>query len=207
MGTSFDERISALVDDELSSFESRRLVDELVADSALKRRWGRYHLIGDVLRDEVYLKADDDFAAGVMERIKDEAVPSLPLINTNAWLKPVAGVAIAASVASVSVLGLKNMTSEGMVAPAGIVAAESAAPVQAAVIQVASPVAVTANGVVQSVSIEIPSVRLPEDNAQPPASVFSDPRMNSYLATHAEFAARPGIMPRIRVVGFEPSEK
>jgi sigma-E factor negative regulatory protein RseA len=53
MVSQLSETLSAVVDDEASSFETRRLVDELGRDPTLRERWHRYHLIGAALRREV----------------------------------------------------------------------------------------------------------------------------------------------------------
>jgi len=202
MGTKFEERVSALVDSELTSFESRRLITELEKDSALKERWGRYHLIGDVLRDEMPREVDPSFASRVMDRINEEVAPGSLSIKENAWLKPLAGVAITATVAVVSLLGLKNLTSEGGISPEQIAKSErAAAPTQPVV------AATGANGMVQPVSIEKSSIEGSQGKAEILKPVMSAPRMNSYLATHAEFAAGPGILPRVRVIGFEAVEQ
>ena len=205
MGIKFEERVSALVDSELTSFESRRLINELEKDPVLRKRWGRYHLIGDVLRDQMPAEINSSFAKGVMERINDEAIPRS---SSNAWLKLLTGVAITATVAMVSLLGLKNLTSEGGLTPAEIAKSESThVTTQPVAAPVASIGTADVNGVVQPVSIE----KSERDDSQAKAEILkpvvSDPRMNSYLATHAEFAARPGIMPRVRVIGFEGAEQ
>jgi len=190
MGIKFEERVSALVDSELTSFESRRLINELEKSPALKERWGRYHLIGDVLRDEMPLEVDQNFASSVMDRINEEDADGSSLNKANAWLKPLAGVAITATVAVVSLLGLKNLTSEGGLTADQIAKSERAAPTQS----VASS---GASGMVQPVSIEKSSIEGSQGKAEILKPVMSDPRMNSYLATHAEFAAGPGILPRV----------
>ncbi len=210
MGIKFEERVSALIDDELTSFESRRLIDELENDATLRKRWTRYHLIGDVMRDEIPREMNQDFAAGVMGRIDDEAVHASSSIEANAWLKPLAGVAIVATVAVVSLLGLKSLTSEGGVVSAQIAASERATPAvqtQPAVAPIASSEETSAKGVVQPVSIEKSTSQNSQGKVETIKPFVSDPRMNSYLATHAEFAARPGIMPRVRAVGFEAVEQ
>jgi len=205
MGIKFEERVSALVDSELTSFESRRLINELEKDPVLRERWGRYHLIGDVLRDQVPAEINSGFAAGVMARINDEAIPRLSSTHSNTWLKPLSGVAITATVAIVSLLGLKSLTSEGGLTPAQIVESESTS--VASQPAVASVDSAAANGLVQPVSVEKANSKDSQAKAEILKPVVSDPRMNSYLATHAEFAARPGIMPRVRVIGFEGAEQ
>ncbi len=109
------ERLSALIDNETDSFETRRLIDELLKSEDDRGRWARYHLIGDSLRGGMKQIAPPDFLSGVQAGIADEG----PLdVRTNAplaqrWLKPVAGVGVAAAVAVVSLLGLQMVTGGG----------------------------------------------------------------------------------------------
>lgn len=109
------ERLSALADNETDSFETRRLIDELLKSEDDRRTWSRYHLIGDSLRGGMRQVAPADFLAGVQSGIADENpldVPTDPPAATR-WLKPVAGVGVAAAVAMVSLLGLQMVTGGG----------------------------------------------------------------------------------------------
>lgn len=45
-----DEQLSALVDDELPADIGGAVIDQLLTDATARATWGRYHLIGDVLR-------------------------------------------------------------------------------------------------------------------------------------------------------------
>lgn len=109
------ERLSALVDHETDTFETRRLIDELMKSEEDRSQWARYHLIGDCLRGGMTRIAPEDFLARVREGIASDephhvkAAPSLAL----RWLKPVAGVGVAATVAVASLLGLRMLTTEG----------------------------------------------------------------------------------------------
>ena len=109
------ERLSALIDNETDTFETRRLIDELMKSGEDRAQWSRYHLIGDSLRGGMTQVAPADFLARVQEGIAGDA----PL-NVSAgsgqrlrWLKPVAGVGVAATVAMVSLLGLQMVTGGG----------------------------------------------------------------------------------------------
>lgn len=109
------ERLSALVDHETDSFETRRLIDELLKSEQDREQWARYHLIGDSLRGGMKQVAPRDFLAGVQAGIADDNpldVRSDPPAAMR-WLKPVAGAGVAAAVAVVSLLGLQMVTSGG----------------------------------------------------------------------------------------------
>jgi sigma-E factor negative regulatory protein RseA len=109
------ERLSALVDNETDSFETRRLIDELLKSEDDRRTWSRYHLIGDSLRGGMRQVAPADFLAGVQSGIADDSPLDIRTDPPAAmrWLKPVAGVGVAAAVAVVSLLGLQMVTGGG----------------------------------------------------------------------------------------------
>lgn len=110
------ERLSALIDNETDTFETRRLIDELLKSEEDRSQWARYHLIGDSLRGGMTRVAPADFLSRVQEGIASEeplhvkAAPSAAV----RWLKPVAGVGVAATVAVASLLGLQMLTGEGV---------------------------------------------------------------------------------------------
>jgi sigma-E factor negative regulatory protein RseA len=109
------ERLSALVDNETDSFETRRLIDELLKSKEDRGKWSRYHLIGDSLRGGMRQIAPADFLAGVQSGIADDSpldVRTAPPVAVR-WLKPAAGVGVAAAVAVVSLLGLQAMIGGG----------------------------------------------------------------------------------------------
>jgi sigma-E factor negative regulatory protein RseA len=109
------ERLSAFVDNETDSFETRRLIDELLKSEDDRGKWSRYHLIGDSLRGGMRQVAPPDFLAGVRSGIADDSpldVRTAPPAGLR-WLKPVAGVGVAAAVAVVSLLGLQVMVGDG----------------------------------------------------------------------------------------------
>ncbi|MBK6657867.1 MAG: sigma-E factor negative regulatory protein [Proteobacteria bacterium] len=53
-----DERLSALIDDELPGDETRAALDEVLTEPRARAAWGRYHLIGDALRASAVEPAD-----------------------------------------------------------------------------------------------------------------------------------------------------
>jgi len=117
------ERLSALVDNETESFETRRLIDELLRSEQDRNTWARYHLIGDSLRGGMRRTAPPDFLARVQGGIEDDQPLDVPVESSAGprWLKPAAGVGIAAAVAVVSLLGLQTITGTGDGVPAATV--------------------------------------------------------------------------------------
>lgn len=111
------ERLSALVDNETDTFETRRLIDELMKSEEDRSQWARYHLIGDSLRGGMTRVAPADFLSRVQEGIAgDEPLHVVETAPPAAlrWLKPVAGVGVAATVAVASLLGLQMLTNQGV---------------------------------------------------------------------------------------------
>ncbi len=239
MSTSFDERISALIDGELTEFEARRVAAEVSQDPELQKRYQRYVLAGDVIRDELPKSFDMGFADRVMAAIDEEEtldarhVDDLRAANDSAraessaatWKKPLAGAAIAASVAVLALVSLQTLTGSGQQGvPAMAVAKSESAPAPAPV-SVAATVRTLPSPVVSAPSASIPSVRegsaMPEvttvsasGNVTTGANVLGNVRVDAasssdevagYLSTHSEFASRSGVMSRIRMIGFDPA--
>jgi sigma-E factor negative regulatory protein RseA len=155
------EQISALADGELPSRERELLLRRLEADPEARERWTRYHQIGEMMRGGAILK-DSDLADRVRDALGDEpehrAVPSVP-----AWVRPLAGMAIAASVTAVAVLAIRAPQPETDLSP------------------VASAPIVTQ--VDDSVSVRAAAMRATEEQAR------LRQRMDAYLINYAEAAA------------------
>ncbi|MBK1673131.1 hypothetical protein CKO35_07390 [Ectothiorhodospira shaposhnikovii] len=114
MTTTKEERLSALVDDEAEAFETRRLLDEIEKNPEDLARWGRYHLMGDVMRGNLDRIAPPDFSARVMAAVDQESTPESmsPQSFQGRLLKPVAGMGMAAAVAVAVLVGLQNFTAD-----------------------------------------------------------------------------------------------
>ena len=97
------EHLSALVDGEISSDTSRFLVKRLGSDVELRATWARYHLVRDCLRHQEGEIAHDDLCARISKAIENEQVEMQKPPVSRRWLKPVGGMAIAASVALMAI--------------------------------------------------------------------------------------------------------
>ncbi len=116
MNEQLDSQLSAMFDDELPQEECELLARRLSRDDALKARWRRYAVIGAAIRAERGVRLDANLAARVSSAISSE--PSLSgdearirkvagsgLVQR--WWQPVAGTAVAAGVAALSVMWLR----------------------------------------------------------------------------------------------------
>ncbi len=115
------QTISALMDGELSGRELDEAVAQLASDQASRRYWQQYHLIGDALRKSVPAEQDGQLLARINEAIAaDTPLPSnvteMPVRERPARrgadhkaFRPMAGFALAASVAAVAYVGVGMM--------------------------------------------------------------------------------------------------
>lgn len=102
------ERLSALVDGELDGREGEQVLDSLLRDERLANTWESYQLISDVLRNNRWSPVGRQVLARVRVALQDE--PAVVYLRPWRWsglLKPLAGLATAASVAVVAVLGVR----------------------------------------------------------------------------------------------------
>lgn len=144
------EKLSAYLDDA----ESINFVNDAGVDGTVMR----YHLIGEAMRGELSDLSMLDVSSQVREAVAQE--PSFQiapakvtvedrsgllssLFDFGGWLRPVGGLAIAASVAVVAIISLQQGDVDTGV-PAQVVASQDAAQTKS-VIAVANPVANTAN--------------------------------------------------------------
>jgi sigma-E factor negative regulatory protein RseA len=115
MTQQFDEQLSAFVDGEVDDAAGRQVINKLTQDAEFKQRWQNYHLIGDTLRDPLAGSASvpNNFADSVMQALQSEPTILAPKTANKHHLSPItkriAGAAIAASVATVAVLGVQNL--------------------------------------------------------------------------------------------------
>ena len=140
MNEELDSQLSAMFDEELASAECELLARRLSRDGELKARWGRYAVIAAAIRAERGVRLNARVARRVSLLIGSEpplSAHTAPRRGERRWWRPVAGAALAASVAAASILWLRAQ------APSG--AAVSGVPLAAAVTpsRVAAPAAVS----------------------------------------------------------------
>jgi sigma-E factor negative regulatory protein RseA len=115
------EQLSALVDDELTEPEQTLLTKRIGSDADLHQRLSRYQLISDTLRNQLPDRIDPAFSARVQTAVMDESAQTAAIPASHrlaALLKPVAGLAVAASVAVVAVLSLQSVREDAAPLPA-----------------------------------------------------------------------------------------
>lgn len=200
-----DERISALVDGEANDQECQLTVDELLSQGDKREAWGRYHLIGGTLKRSLPTGLDQGFSSRVMSALDNEPTVLAPRPRSS-WGQRAAGLAVAASVAAVAVLGVQFMYQQDGQAPVQKMAQVPAklSPQQniaRANLQRSFQPSLRANiqTVTQTSSI---SNRIPQS-----AKRFH-PRLNKYLVDHNQQTSRgtvQAIIPYARIVAYPNS--
>jgi sigma-E factor negative regulatory protein RseA len=173
-----DSQLAAMFDDELPAAQCELLAGRLARDPALRRQWGRYALLGAALRGEHGAHLHTRLASRVAIAISIEpafgtagsAVRAAPR-----WLRPVAGVAVAASVALGAIVLLRYQALPG------------AAPLSAAVaIKAAAAPALVAGRAREPESYVVPASSGDGAHAIPSA------QLANYVVAHSEFSTPLG---------------
>ncbi|HLY51695.1 MAG TPA: sigma-E factor negative regulatory protein [Steroidobacteraceae bacterium] len=112
MNEELDSQLSAMFDDELAPAECELLARRLSRDEQLKARWGRYAVIGAAIRAERGVRLNARVARRVKLIMSSEPALGAPQVARRAamprWWRPLAAAAVAASVATVSILWLRT---------------------------------------------------------------------------------------------------
>lgn len=113
------ETVSTLIDNEaLSDTELAEIID----DAELSDTWSRYHLIGDVMRNDAPAHIQLDLSANIAQAIAEEPTILAPKAAPNKsagiltsvkssvvkFIKPVGQLAIAASAAGLMIIGVQQ---------------------------------------------------------------------------------------------------
>lgn len=188
MSESIKEHLSAFIDGE---HEDEHLLDVLIRDKDMKQTWSRYHLIGDCLRDNLPEHiSNDHISNSVKNSLQNE--PTVLAPKTKQFdFKPFAGLAIAASVAMVAVLGIQSGNE-------------------------INPAATGAPAIANSIGTGVESFNFAEAQVLPAAVKQSDTpehltneRLNEYLMNHNTYRSNGGVngvIPYVRMVTIEPEE-
>ena len=98
------EHLSSLMDGEISSEAGSFLTRRLFSDDEMCETWERYHLIRDCIRQPGSKLVVTGLSVKLSESLGLEEVPTVSSWRSNRWLKPVSGLAIAASVALMAIV-------------------------------------------------------------------------------------------------------
>jgi len=173
MNEELDSQLSAMFDDELAPAECELLARRLSRDEHLKARWGRYAIMGAVIRAERGVRLNAPLAGRVNAVLLAEpalAAHTAPRDRSAArlrWWQPLAGAAVAASVAAVSILWLR-----GQAPPAGVPLGAHLTP---------APLSVAPAAATQGESYVVPVPK-------PPTVVVPSTELANYVVAHSMFS-------------------
>jgi len=209
-----DEKLSVLIDEYADNEESRAVLNDVIDDVNLQYRMRRYQMIGDVLRHELPDQVDLDLSHQIMAKIRETEAP-VKSSSKNAdqseavssfwqWIsfKPVAGFAVAATVAVLSItlwqsIAVKSQTDSEQNQLVSIeqqkIEKLAAQPMQINAVPVSSNLALSMDEGTRWSTIE--------------DSPALQQKLNAYLVNHTEYSApMQGLIPQARVAGYDAQQ-
>lgn len=188
MNEELDSQLSAMFDNELPPAECELLARRLSRDEQLKARWGRYAAIGATIRAEGGVRLNAEVARRVRMVISQEPVLATPSGREqarrfgNRWWRPVAGGAVAASVAAASILWLRLQVTPD----SGTVIAQ-ASPSTSSLAAAGGAVSDASRGGVNTASS--PDSYVVPARVASRASLFPSTQLAKYVVAHSEFSS------------------
>lgn len=112
MSEMLDEQTSALMDGEVDADARSFLLRRMADDDSFRSRWTRYHLISEALKNNLPEATDPAFSEHVRRAVAREPAliveaPERQQRAAHRWRLPAMGIAAAASLAAVAVIGLQ----------------------------------------------------------------------------------------------------
>ena len=156
------------------------MIDALGGDGELRERFVRYQVISQALKHDLPAQTTDNLAARVAEALANEPTvlaPRQPLKAVRQVLHHVGGLALAASLTAVAILGIQSLTEDVQPTPAPQVASAQ-----------------------DGDWIRVSGTRW-ED-----AAPGVESRLNTYFVNHSEYAGStgmPGMLPYAKIVGYD----
>jgi sigma-E factor negative regulatory protein RseA len=195
MSEKMRESLSAILDDEANELELERVLSHIAEDGELRQTWVRYSAVRSTISGQRVHGFDRDISAAVRQAIAaDRAGPATVSIGKR-LLRPVASVAVAASVAATVIFGGQQLALVGTPDPydGSSALAVGSSPVGMVNSLGASPV--QASYGTQALPVLQPATRTAYRE-------LARQRMEKYIQEHAEHAALnspQGLVPFARV--------
>lgn len=184
------DKLSALMDGELR--DTDKWCERLTKDKEMQAVWQRYHLARDAMKGQLSDFPALDISAAVSQSLKDEPVVLTPVwrrLNPRYVMKQAAGLAVAAAVGTIAILGVQQ--TQQVTADNNIVAK------------------VTDTQAYQVASQAQPArIRQVSFTTRKKLDAAVETKLSGYLVNHNEFSNSvrvSGVMPYTRIVSFVPS--
>ena len=178
MNKDTNEKLSALMDGELSSGVAHLIIDEMKQNDALKAHWSRYHIMGDVMRNNFPKVSSVELSSAISKHLEDEPIVLAPTPRIMSFGKPLAGLAIAASVAIIAIIGVKQINGDATRIEPNLIAEHQRKPAAQSYVRW---------------DVNKPAV---------------EKRLNNYLVNHNERLGTrmQGLLPYVRIVTYNASQ-
>lgn len=102
------EKLSALMDGELSELEERHVLDALAKDAGLRAGWERYHLMRAAITRQLDIVAPPGLVDRIHARLQHDSQTS---VYRPMYQRLITGVAVAAGISAVAVFGIQSLQS------------------------------------------------------------------------------------------------
>ena len=203
MSEQIREQVSAFLDGELPNTETELLLKRLTRDAELRERFGRYALIGETVRGAGPHSLTRGFASRLNVAIDGEpavaVVAAVARARGSRWWRPLAGISVAAGVATVAIVALQQRAIAPIPGTSPPIAAQnSAAPQRSVGVQNAS---LTQGG---GAAREALSYTVP--GASNGTSGMS-PRLTNYMFAHSKYSSvlgQRGVLADLLIEDNEP---
>ena len=202
------EKLSYLLDDYSSSDADQVSLDDLLGDVNQQYCLTRYQMIGQVMRHELAEQIDTGFSQNVMASIREIEIETVAIVSQkkakSIWrwefLKPFAGMAVAASVAIVSITLWQSVsvTTDSSVPSESIASAEQ----KKIDLLVNQPIRLAVPA-----STTLSNVNSNSNNGMHWKVISDAPalerKLNAYLINHTEYSKSiQGLIPQACVAGY-----
>jgi sigma-E factor negative regulatory protein RseA len=200
--TSRDEKISALLDDALEQQELDAFMQDLKRDEVHDaEQIQRYQIMGDALRDDLSESSFMDISSAVHRAIEQEPEINVTVQKTkaklfyfSAFVRPLTGMAVAASVAMVTVVAFRTVETESAGNPV-----QAVAQVQQQIKNNTARITPVDPAIARQVRVAS-TAELHNPHKQ------QEKQLSDYMMNHSGYAGQTtmqGMMPYVRVVSFD----
>ena len=206
-----DEKLSLVLDDYTDDPKSQSVLNEVIGDVNLQYQMRRYQMIGDILRHELPDHINLDLSHQIMSKIAEIEVTANPPSSAveitekkpGFWhwanLKPLAGFAVAATVAvvSVSLWQTISVSFQNDQTQEHVVSIEQ----QKIEILASQPLQINALPVSSNAALSMDEGTRWRTGKDSPAL---QQKLNAYLVNHTEYSIpMQGLIPQARVAGYD----
>ena len=188
-------RLSALMDGELPEAEFEQVLEQLLSDRDAQQHWANLHQISDGLHERTLDQIPASFSQQVALKIADEPTYIIKRwrrlkLPKNLPLRELAGMAVAASVTAVAILGFQQLHG----------------PVESEMLLAANNSSLPVLSATQKPALPDPLNLASRDFALPVMQV-SDPELEAYFVNHQHLGGTtsPVVSPYIRFIGHQPT--